>query len=95
MEYLAMIWDAYGRSAEYVFNLIHELAPEAHLVAFIVAVLWPFLIALVVLMVITYTHDWLTMRRIRRDIARRTHMSRASGPSTNPSGRSTLRDRSN
>lgn len=80
MEYLAMIWDAYGRSAEAVFNFIHGLAPEAHFVAFVVAVLWPFLIAFAVMWLFVHTHDRITMRRIRRDIARRT---------------STLRDRSN
>lgn len=83
-ETLAAIWAFYGHIAEAIFDLIQRINPQAHFVAYLVAALWPFLITLVALWVVIYTHDRLTMRRIRRDIQRRTLQSG-----------SILRDRSN
>jgi hypothetical protein len=70
-ETLAAIWAYYGQIAEAIFDLIHRLAPEAHFIAYVLAVLWPFLILLAIGWVYLTIVERLEMRRIRRDTSRR------------------------
>jgi hypothetical protein len=70
-EALAAIWAYYGQIAEAIYRLIRRMAPEADFVAYVLAVLWPFLIVFTILWVVVFTHERLEMRRIRRDTSRR------------------------